>query len=68
MGDRYNGDGQEPCSCIHGGTAAVFTNGSGEGLEEFEREGDISAVSAGKAGVMGRGVLGGWVLCSDGGE
>ena len=41
-------------SCIHGGNATVFTSGSGEGSEEFDGEGDISAVSAGEVG-MGRG-------------
>ncbi len=44
MGDRYNGDGREPCLLIHRGTATVFTSGSGEGSEEFDGEGSIGVV------------------------
>ncbi len=68
MGDRYDGDGRESCACIDGCATAVFTGRGGQGDKEYNGEGDISAVSAGEARAMGRGVLGGWVLCSDGGE
>lgn len=68
MGDRHDGDGWESCACIYGGTATVCTGQGSGGDEEFDGEGDISEVSAGEAGVMGRGVLGRRVLCSHGRE
>ncbi len=68
MGDRYDGDGRESSACIDGCAATVFTGRGSQGDKKYNREGDISAVSAGEGRVMGRGVLGRWVLCSDSGE
>lgn len=47
--------------------AEVLDQCSGRDAESGQRQGDSGRVAAGSDAVVGRGVLGRWVCCSDGG-